>query len=124
MIYVQARPGAPLYLQKHQNQLHCRQDGSKKQNSKGNKREFTVKNTNTVFGAAFAKAFGDGSVPVESTVNASVAENTSGGLIQITFTISNLRTIFNFNKIIVQKSHPAILISVPYSKCREVSIRR
>ncbi len=57
-----------------------RQDGSKKQNSKENKREFTVKNTNTVFGAVFAKAFGDGSVPVESTVNASVAENTSGGL--------------------------------------------
>lgn len=57
-----------------------RQEGSKKQNSKGNKREFIVKNTNTVFGAAFAKAFGDGSVPVESTGNASVAENTGGGL--------------------------------------------
>lgn len=57
-----------------------RQEGSKKQNSKGNKREFIVKNTNTVFGAAFAKAFGDGSVPTGSTENASVAENTGGGL--------------------------------------------
>ena len=54
--------------------------GDKKQGNKGKKKEFTVKNTNTAFGAAFAKAFGDSGIPVESTKNDSAQKNSEGGL--------------------------------------------
>lgn len=38
---------------------------SPKPQKKEKKKEFKIRNTNTAFGAAFAKAFGDGSIPVE-----------------------------------------------------------
>lgn len=58
------------------------QEGSKIQgnSNKRKKKEFTVKNTNTVFGAAFAKAFGDGGIQTGGTGKARVSENTSTGL--------------------------------------------
>ena len=46
----------------------------KKPQPKEKKKEFKVRNTGTAFGAAFAKAFGDGSVPVEESASKAGAD--------------------------------------------------
>lgn len=51
---------------------------SKKPPVKEKKKEFKIKNTNTAFGAAFAKAFGEGSIPVEEAAKQEGAGKTSG----------------------------------------------
>ncbi len=56
------------------------QTDSKKQGSKEKKKEFTIKNTNTAFGAAFAKAFGNGGIPVAGTEKGSKQQSGNGGL--------------------------------------------
>lgn len=45
----------------------ARQSVAKKKPEKEKKKEFKIRNTNTAFGAAFAKAFGDSAVPVEDS---------------------------------------------------------
>lgn len=44
----------------------AKQSLSPKPQKKEKKKEFKIRNTNTAFGAAFAKAFGEGSIPVET----------------------------------------------------------
>jgi len=53
---------------------------SKKQGSKEKKKEFTIKNTNTAFGAAFAKAFGNSGIPVAGTEKSSKQQSSSARL--------------------------------------------
>ncbi|MDE6616821.1 MAG: RNA-binding transcriptional accessory protein [Lachnospiraceae bacterium] len=52
----------------------------KKQDSKRKKKEFIVKNTSTAFGAAFAKAFGDSSIPLGEPAQDNIQESPGGRL--------------------------------------------
>lgn len=45
----------------------ARQSLAKKQSGREKKKEFKIRNTNTAFGAAFAKAFGDSAIPVDNS---------------------------------------------------------
>jgi len=45
----------------------AKQSAAKKQPVREKKKEFKIRNTNTAFGAAFAKAFGDSAIPVENS---------------------------------------------------------
>ena len=52
----------------------------KKDKGRGNKKGFVIKNTNTAFGAAFAKAFGNDKIPVADTEKRENNKNRGGGL--------------------------------------------
>ena len=53
---------------------------SKNDKGKGKKKEFVIKNTNTAFGAAFAKAFGNSGIPVADTAESGNNKNEGNSL--------------------------------------------
>lgn len=73
---------SPEELKKIQSEAVKKQASQKKQGSSPKKKqEFVVRNTNTAFGAAFAKAFGDMKLPVgEPAADPSVSSASTGSL--------------------------------------------
>lgn len=73
---------SPEELKKIQSEAMKKQPSRKKQASPKKKQEFVVRNTNTAFGAAFAKAFGDMKLPDGEAADEKPASSVTAGSLE------------------------------------------